>query len=77
MSMYLLFLSPLLLIMLAFFLSPWLRSRFPNLARGRLGRITGWFYYVEKHEAEVKTATFGDLMLILTLYVAGVTLVEM
>jgi ABC-type amino acid transport substrate-binding protein len=43
--------------------------------RGSLGRIAEWAEGVRKSEAEVKTATVGDLVLFVTLYVVGVTFV--
>jgi len=42
---------------------------------GALGRIALWAEGVRKSEAEVKTATVGDLVLFVTLYVIGVTFV--
>src|SRR5260370_27137449 len=53
----------------------WLtRRRLGVPKRGRLLAIATWADDVGKHEAEVKTATFGDLILFVTLYVIGVTL---
>src|SRR5260370_7979643 len=53
----------------------WLtRRRLGVPKRGRLLAIATWADDVGQHEAEVKTATFGDLILFVTLYVIGVTL---
>jgi hypothetical protein len=72
----------LLLLLMAFTTGPFLmilgawlsRRRLGVPRRGRLLAIATWADDVGKHEAEVKTATFGDLILFVTLYVIGVTL---
>jgi hypothetical protein len=53
----------------------WTRKRLGLPRSGRLGRIAVWAEGVRTSEAEVKTATVGDLVLFVTLYVIGVTLV--
>jgi ABC-type amino acid transport substrate-binding protein len=53
----------------------WTRKNLGLPKRGRLGRIALWAEGVRKSEAEVKTATVGDLVLFVTLYVVGVTFV--
>lgn len=53
----------------------WTRKKLGLPKRGRLGRIAVWAEGVRKSEAEVKTATVGDLVLFVTLYVVGVTFV--
>jgi hypothetical protein len=50
------------------------RRQFGFPRRGSLLAIAAWADSVGKSEAEVKTATFGDLILFVTLYVIGITL---
>jgi ABC-type amino acid transport substrate-binding protein len=53
----------------------WSQKRLGLPRGGALGRIANWAEGVRSSEAEVKTATVGDLVLFVTLYVIGVTFV--
>lgn len=52
----------------------WTQKRIGLPRGGTFGRIAQWAEGVRRSEAEVKTATVGDLVLFVTLYVIGVTL---
>lgn len=53
----------------------WIHKKIGLPKRGPFGRIAVWAEGVRTSEAEVKTATVGDLVLFVTLYVIGVTFV--